>query len=663
MAKRKRRRKSRPSLKRPSRKLMRELTAAMELFEEGDADAAKKALLPLIATYPRSKPVLFALLEVSNELKDWHTVAFCSEYLLPLEQGNDQADILNNLVYAHTKLLYPALVWHYAHELATKHPNFNLIEQMQSLIDITEPTLLQEAAAFLDTTSSTDAEKLHLMVQHDRVRFYTESGHPEAAIPVAESFLEKVPDVIPILNNLSLSQFMVGDVEQAKTAAQKVVQLDADNFHALSNLTRFAFLTGQLEQARQFADRLQQVSNDNPDLATKQAEALAFLGDDEGIRAIYEEQANLGQGDLNPLLLHLAAVAYYRLGDQKNSWSLWRKSIKQAPSMEMAQACLAERPLPVSERNIPWYWPFQYWFTNDFQQLFKKFGIGLAQKSNKGIKREMRALLAKRPFLPKLFPHMLERGDRTTREFVLNAIYISETPQLLQILYDFSLSQHGTDDKRMEAIQFISQHHPEMLPENKQVLMWRNGQQTKLVMMSFEITNEPDWVDTTEEVLDMHDTTYELILNEEIDAAEPLLNEIIAADPDFCSAYNQLALVYEMQGRTEEARALVEETHARFPDYLFARVGLARILTQEKRVEEAKDLLNPIMRQTKLHITEFRALARANMDISLAEDRKESARSWLEMWRQMEDDNPELMQWQMRIDGPDGLLKKLKNML
>ena len=92
-------------------------------------------------------------------------------------------------------------------------------------------------------------------------------------------------------------------------------------------------------------------------------------------------------------------------------------------------------------------------------------------------------------------------------------------------------------------------------------------------------------------------------------------------------------------------------------------MALARILVREKRIEEAKDLLAPLLRLTELHITEFRALATAQIELALADGNPDSARSWLEMWRQIEEDNPELIEWKIRIDGPSNLLKALTSLL
>ncbi len=660
---RRKRRKPQPKLKRPSAKAMRALVAAMEIYEDGDVALARQQLLQLVRKYPRSKPILLAILEVSGETEDWYTLAYYSEKLVLLEQGEDQAETRNNLIYAYIQLMLPALAWQHAQLLINEASQTEFVEQAKSLIEKIEPMLLQESDNILGETTFTKEEKINLLALHDRVRFFTESGHPDEAIHAAKTLLDKYPNVVPILNNLSLSQFMAGDLEQAIITAQNVLTQDPDNFHALGNLVRFTFLTAQFDEAQTYAQHLQQITNDNLELEVKQAEAFAFIGDDAQVWAAYERAKNKSK-DLPPLLFHLAAAAAYRLGNEKSAWQLWRQAVKLQPSFELAQECLAERSLPVSERDIPWYWSFPYWFPQDFGQLLEKYlGTNIQQMSEKRVERGMKSLLAERPYLPKLFPHMFERGDRQTREFALNMTRIVETPELLQVSYDFAQSPYGADALRMKAIQFISQHHPAMLPENKMVPMWINGTQTELFMLGFEITDEPEGIDDIPDaILDKHETAYDFLMNDEPEKAEVLLQEIIAEAPEFYPAYNQLAVAYSMQGRTEEAHVLIKETHERFPDYFFARIALARIMARDGQTEEAKELMRPLLGKPKLHISEFRALAQAQMDIALAEDLPEAARTWLEMWEQIEEDHPDLFPWKMRIESPN-LMQGLQNLM
>ena len=173
MAKRKKRKGVKRSPKRPSTKLMGELASAMELYEEGDPVAARQQLLQLARKHPRSKPILLTLLEVSEEMQDWNTYAYYSEQLLPFERGQDRAETLNNLVYAYTQLLYPALAWKYAKELMTEYPDIQHIKQVRSFVEMTEPILLQEVGEIMPATVFTQDEMVELMVLNDRVRYWS----------------------------------------------------------------------------------------------------------------------------------------------------------------------------------------------------------------------------------------------------------------------------------------------------------------------------------------------------------------------------------------------------------------------------------------------------------------------------------------------------------
>ena len=663
MAKRKQSSKKSGAPQRPSANVNRAIAAAMTLYEEGEQASARRRLIQLAGQHPNNRSVLWALLAVCQDMEDWRTLAYFSEQLLALQHGEERAETLNNLVSAHIKLAHPALVWHFAGELATRHPGTVFAGPAQTLAEKTQALILQRVDEEIQTAHLPQDEKLALLILHDRTQFYTESARPEPAIAAAEAFLAQIPDFMPVLNNLSLSQFLSGAPAQAVAAANKTLALDPANYHALANMVRFHCLTGQFDQARAYADRLAQVASDNPDFASKQAEAFAFLGDDEKVWAAYE-RAQAAPDQLSPLLLHLAAAAAYRRGDEKKGWRLWRQALKQYPTFEMAQECLAEKRLPVGERDVPWYFTFEYWLSHDVLKLLSNLGQKASRTSGKSFKRELLGLVEERPYLMQLLPHLLERGDRGAREFALQLIELAETPQSLQTLYDFARGRYGADDLRIEAIQFITRRHPAMLPPTKQVPMWIKGKQTEMLMLGFQISDEPEMpADVAPETLDQFERASDLLLNNQAAEAEPILREVIAAAPHFQSAYNQLGVALEMLERQEEAWALVEETYARFPDYLFVRVALARIYARKGQIEEARALTTPLLMLEKLHVSEFRALARAEMDISLANDQPEIARSWLEMWRALESDNPELIQWMVRIEGPQSIQDQVRRLL
>ncbi len=115
---------------------------------------------------------------------------------------------------------------------------------------------------------------------------------------------------------------------------------------------------------------------------------------------------------------------------------------------------------------------------------------------------------------------------------------------------------------------------------------------------------------------------------------------------------NNLAAAYELQGRRQEAEELLRRLHELHPDYLFARTSLAQLALRKGKVAEAEALLEPLVSQKRFHISEFAALAGAQIDLFLAKSDPTSARSWFTMWESADPENPGLDYWRHRLDRP-----------
>lgn len=642
------------------RKLKRGIDQALDLFDSGAADEAFRQLAQLADEYPRSKPVLDALIFVCLERRDWRSIARYCEQLLPLEKGRDRAVVLNNLVVACSELGYPALVWDRARELVEQHPRFSEVERMRLFADRVREFLVPEAERLLPEDDRTEEEKLAVLVEHDRVRFFTEMGMQEKAIELAEGLLEKAPTFVPVLNNLSLAYFNGGDPHEAIAAAERALARAPENAHTLANVTRFCFLMGRFEEAHAYAGLLKELERGDVDMETKRAEALSYLGDDEGVRDAYR-RVEEGSGKPSPLLLHLAAAASFRLGDEKQAWQLWRRAVRQDPSFDLALGNLEDRGAPAGKRNAPWYWTLAYWLPGELNRAFQEMDEKIEEGEDVGesLRRAGRKLVDEHPALKELFPHILERGDGAARHFIVSFIRYLELPELWPILYDFAVGRYGTDDLRLETIHFLREKQPDLLPDGRQVTMWTRGEQQALLLMDFEVHGEPRRPEgVPDDILEKSREAYELLKEEESEEAERILEEIIFAAPDYPAAHNHLAVAYEQQGRHEEARALVEETLQRFPDYLFARVKMARHHISEGRVDEARELLQPLLQRNRLHFSEFRALADAQIALAVARGEEEAARSWLEMWSQIEEDHTGVLHWRSQLEGEESFTQE-----
>ncbi|NEO45332.1 MAG: hypothetical protein F6K55_14840 [Moorea sp. SIO4A3] len=79
-------------------------------------------------------------------------------------------------------------------------------------------------------------------------------------------------------------------------------------------------------------------------------------------------------------------------------------------------------------------------------------------------------------------------------------------------------------------------------------------------------------------------------------------------------------------------------------------------------IAEAEALLKPLISRKRFQFSEFSNFCTAQIELFMAKKDKDSARKWLQMWDNLDPENPELLPWKLKLDG-DNLLNKLKSMV
>src|SRR5262249_39496423 len=146
---------------------------------------------------------------------------------------------------------------------------------------------------------------------------------------------------------------------------RKVLELAPDNLHALSNLTRFLVLHGQLDEARQAAERLKALTSPREDVWVKKADALSYLGDDQGVLDAWQAACREGEPRGTPLALamlcHLAGVAHARQGREGQARLLWQQALGHVPGFDLPRRNLDDLGRPPGQRHAPYPYTLQYW--------------------------------------------------------------------------------------------------------------------------------------------------------------------------------------------------------------------------------------------------------------------------------------------------------------
>jgi tetratricopeptide (TPR) repeat protein len=624
-------------------RLLEKLSEANSLVRRKRWAEARDLLESLAQRHPRQVPVLSALVNLYYDLQDMPGYQHACERLIRLVP--DDPDLALGLAGAYLCNMYPVLGLRTFRRFLERWPNHpRAAEAWATLAD-----LEAQLPGNLAELGLSGEDALELAALHEESHALLERGSYREAREVAEQLLRRRPDFVPALNNVSQIHAVEDRLDQAIATARRVLAIDAENVHALANLARYFCFSGRLDEARQSAARLTAVETDRVDVWLKRAEALSYLGDDQGVVEAFcgAERADLSEPPLgDPLLYHFAAVAAMRLGRPDEARRLWRRALKLAPGLDIAQANLDDLRKPVGEQHAPWAFPFGSLVprraVTDLAAQLKRAGT---RGDDEAATRAVRRYLRQHPELAARVPLLLDRGDPQGREFALRLARMAETPELLAALRDFALSQRGPDTLRLQAAEAASEAG--LLPAGP-TRFWLHGEWREALLLGFEVHDEPTLG---------HEPRVERWLEEATMAqrggdaaeAERLLQQALEIEPDDPSVLNNLAAAYEAQGRRREAEAIIRRLYERHPDYLFGRVGLAGLHIQKGELEEAQALLDPLMSRHRLHHSEFGALCNAQIELALARGNREAARSWLELWAGTDPDSPAIERLRRRI--------------
>jgi tetratricopeptide (TPR) repeat protein len=642
-------RKSKAPLSSAGRALPKRLREGLEevdkLVEDKALSAARGLLYELDRDYPARLDIVSYLAEVTFDLDDMEGYQYACEQWLKLEPDNDEVAL--SLAGACLNNVRPCLALRAFQHFLKKwpdHPRAPEARRTVSNLEEALPNLLATAGL-----SGDDGYQISLL--HEEMQTRMSQGKYAQARRLAEEILQRKPDYVPTLNNLSAIHFLEGDAAQAIATARRVLETQPDNIHALSNLIHYLCSLAQFDEARALAPRLKDSQTPAFEGWLKKMEALSYLSDDAGVRDLFEQAQRAGEIDqphTNPYLFHFAAVAEARLGNPKQAKQYWEQALKIAPGLDVANENLTDARLPVGERHGPWAFELRQWLSpqagKDLRQLLEK---NIRARRDTALETTVRAFLQKHPEVIDLIPVLLDRADPEGRQLVTLMVQAADRPELWVALKDFVLGQRGSDQLRQEAARELKIKG--LLPEGP-VRMWIKGEWQEIEIFGFEIYTEP--------VDQGHSSKVKKLIRQSIDAtyddparAESLLKHALELEPDAPDLLNNLAAVYSYQGREAESQAIIHEVFEKHPDYFFARTNEIKLLIHARQIDRAQELLQPLMKQERYHVSEFGALASVQIELCLARKEKEAARSWYEMLQGIDPDSVYLERYYDRLYG------------
>lgn len=646
-------RKTRPSM---PRRLLTGLKKAYNSTRKSRWAEAYDLLLNLNRNYPRRPEVLSELVNVCYELGDARGYQYACEQLVEVEPSN--ADAALGLAGSYLEQLHPILALDAFRRFIKRWPDHERAADVRETITGLEA---QIPSLFGDLGVSPDDDAgWQLAVQHEEMQVHLTQGRFDQVRRTAQAILRRIPEFAPALNNISIAHWFEGHHDQAIAAAERVLTFDPENIHALSNLVHFLCAAGRSDQALPYANQLKASTVPAWDVWTKKAEALSFMGDDKGVLEVFRQAEQIDEPQSptsDGLLYHLVAVSVMRLGktgdeeSEQQARRYWKQALKFRPGFRSAQQNLADLDHPVGERHAPWPFPLKSWISPPALDDLVRF-IEKPERKDDGITgQEAQRFLRQHPEIEAMIPTLLERGNEQSRDFALLLARTAQTPQILETLKDFALSQHGPDQLRMEAAQTVSQAG--LLPF-RLTRMWLQGQWREIMMAGIEIHGQP-LGDYSPHAMRLMDKAQSALRKSDGERAERMFIKALDLCPRDTSLLYNLAIAYNLQGRKKEADALIKQIHEQHPDYMFARIIIAQQYMEQDELDQARQLLEPLMERDRMHYSEFDAFCAAFIQLHLAEGNRDAARTWFEMWEQINPDNPQLEMVRRRLDNSSPL--------
>ncbi len=626
-----------------------------DLFDDESLEEAVERLELMHRSSPQNRDIFRSLLDgylESGEYRDARRV--CGAWLVQHAQDREIWRIYVGAClqdgYVHRALVA-------ARTLVERWPDDKDANQSRKLIEVISSTLSETLKHFGSELSD------EALACHENIREALESGDFEDAIRLARQGLSQWPTNQPMRNNLCQALNLRGLYDESIDESRQEVTTRPNNVFAHANLTRALYLLGRDADAQIAMKALLACGSDREERWEKTAEILAVMGQDQLLldiaRPVIAQNldrtfAPIGRAQLR----HFAACAEYRLGDESAAKRLWKESIQIKP-IPTAEQNLAELQLPIDDRNAAWF----LWFGELFsRQSIDDFLEGCAGMSNEDASRYASAYFKQHPELRRLCQLLLDRGDPVGRELACSLCKIVADDEALDMLEAFAHGRRGSLEQRLGVTGPLIERGR---IHSGQFQTWLSGKPSEMLALSFQISFEPMGEEKNRTVEKLNQRAHEALHDHDVREAEALFAQALSLSPDDPSLHFNLASVRQTQPGFDTEGA-IRQIHVRWPDYAFGRMTMATLMARRGEVEAGRALVMPIMERTRLHSTEFRALAMCQVEIELAAGNINYAKSWLDMARRaLPDDSDlhDLLASQIRAQEAPGFLDRLTSLL
>jgi tetratricopeptide (TPR) repeat protein len=600
MSKKARKQKKETARKPPTSRVRSEvLSRVQDAMANGQWHEAHQLLESLRQRNPDDVAVLRALAESLHYLGKPQAYLVVVLRLARLRPDDDE--IALGLAAAYAMAGFAGLARRVCRDFLSRFPASKRLPDAQELLAKVEELWTERR---LDCSDLSTADVEAALELADEMRLALMQGRLDEAVVLGERARALTPGLLSNLNNLSSVYHLSGQRDAALLVSGEAIARAPDNPVALAEHTRNLLLCGYMEEARACGERLKAAPlGDRRHVPVKVAEALSYLGDDRGVLEVVTASEKLGPPNLadeHAHLLHLAAVASFRLGDEMAARGLWAKAIRLAPEHPLIASNLAEIDKRVGSGHGPWAILASEWAPMDIIEEFLE-GNGKTG-TPEAFAQAAQQLLREQPRMAALLPLWLDRGSPMLRNLAVLLLNAVRSKEALAALRDFALGQRGPDEQRREALHTVVRAG--LLPRAP-VQMWMGGEWKEVVPLAWELVPE----------------------------TEPWVPELPAPEAEEVERWRStLPPMLKSRGLRIPWAPQAEALHERFPDAVLPAAVLAICEARRGRLARAEARLRPYLLRAQLHRSELSALCQAQVEIATPRTDRVEMMRWLKLW-------------------------------
>ena len=555
-----------------------QLKAVERLLEQEDYQAAVRRIRPLVQRFPNHGGLRRSLLE-ALQAADGPSAAGLAAFAWA-EQRRNSLVAQEALLYYAAELYLPALLSRTARRAQELGGDVRgRVPDATDLAEISLETL--GPGSSVEDLERFEIGQLHLTGQD---------------LQGALRFLDGM-EQSPARNNCAVALFHLQRVDEALAVFMDLWREHPEDLFALSWAVQLRLYRGDESGASGLCTPLAAGVPTSLDHTLPQLQTLLLMQQNAPALQAFRAALDRGWDDdvaerTGAMLRHYGACAACRLGQRSEARRLWREALNIDPDLQVAQANLSALEQAAAPPAFPQ--------ALVVEALFPLRVISILRELKKDA--ELDAVDASNAYLEAAY----SSGDEVVRALAslpLKFRAAQGDTDAVQRLKAFARLPIGNKLERLSYLKFLRAQ--DLMAPEEPMEIWADDGLTEVKLLSTIVDREPALSGLPTDLDALLSRSIELMQEERIDEAEPLLKQLLERVPGHPVATSNLAALRQMQGRQDEVRPLLRQVAAEHPDYLYGRCNLARLLILDGEIDEAQGLLDGLAERERMHVSDM----------------------------------------------------------